>query len=183
MCAPPAGWTAAKGYVDPFPSDAIKYTVTKANAAQYKDKLTPGTLAMLNKYDNFKMNVYETRRTACYPQSVYDEVKALATRSSCRASASRVAARPCRSRSRRTASRRSGTTSSATSAAAWIASTTASRCAATATSSRWVRTSTASSTPTWTSRRTICCSRSCPTSRRRRRSRARCSWCTSRWTR
>ena len=80
MCAPPAGWSAAKGYVDPFPGDAIKYTVTKANAAQYKDKLTPGTLAMLNKYDNFKMNVYETRRTACYPQAVYDLVKAQATK-------------------------------------------------------------------------------------------------------
>ena len=47
---------------------------------QYKDKLTPGTLAMLNKYDNFKMPVYETRRTACYPQSVYDEVKSMATK-------------------------------------------------------------------------------------------------------
>ena len=78
LCAPPAGWTAAKGLVDPFAGDKIKFTITKANAAQYKDKLTPGTLAMLNKYDNFKMNVYETRRTACYPQAVYDEVKAMA---------------------------------------------------------------------------------------------------------
>jgi hypothetical protein len=80
LCSAPAGWSADKGYVDPFASDAIKYTVTKANAAQYKDKLTPGTLAMLNKYDTFKMNVYETRRTACYPQAVYDEVKAQATK-------------------------------------------------------------------------------------------------------
>jgi hypothetical protein len=80
LCEPPAGWSADKGYVDPFASDKIKFTITKANAAQYKDKLAPGTLAMLNKYDNFKMNVYETRRTACYPQAVYDEVKELATK-------------------------------------------------------------------------------------------------------
>ncbi len=76
LCAAPAGWSPDKGLVDPFAGDKIKFTITKANAAQYKDKLTPGTLAMLSKYDNFKMNVYETRRTACYPQAVYDEIKA-----------------------------------------------------------------------------------------------------------
>ena len=43
---------------------------------QYKANLTPGTMAMLKKYDNFKMPVYETRRTACYPQEVYDNIKA-----------------------------------------------------------------------------------------------------------
>jgi hypothetical protein len=80
LCAPPSGWTPDKGYVDPFPNDKPKFTITKANAAQYKDNLTPGTLAMLNKYDNYKMNVYETRRTACYPDAVYAEVKALATK-------------------------------------------------------------------------------------------------------
>jgi hypothetical protein len=78
LCAPPAGWTAAQGYVDPFASDKVLFTITKANAAQYKDKLTPGTLALLDKYDNYKMNVYQTRRTACYPQEVYDAVKAQA---------------------------------------------------------------------------------------------------------
>jgi len=75
LCAPPAGWTPAKGYVDPFANDKPKFTITKANAAQYKDKLTPGTLALLAKYDTFKMPVYETRRTACYPDSVYANVK------------------------------------------------------------------------------------------------------------
>jgi hypothetical protein len=78
LCAPPAGWTADKGYTDPFASDKVLFTITKANAAQYKDKLAPGVLAMLNKYDNFKMNVYPTHRTACYPQEVYDNVKAQA---------------------------------------------------------------------------------------------------------
>ena len=34
MCAPPAGWTPEKGYLDPFPNDKIKFTITKANAAQ-----------------------------------------------------------------------------------------------------------------------------------------------------
>jgi len=78
LCAPPAGWNASQGYKDPFAGDKVLFTITKANAAQYKDKLTPGTLAMLAKYDNFKMNVYPTHRTACYPQEVYDAVKAQA---------------------------------------------------------------------------------------------------------
>jgi len=80
LCSAPAGWNASKGYVDPFGSDTVKFTITKANAAQYKDKLTPGTLALLDKVPTFKMNVYETRRTACYPDEVYAEVKSMASK-------------------------------------------------------------------------------------------------------
>jgi len=78
MCAAPSGWTATQGYVDPFASDKVQLTITKANAAQYKDKLTPGTLALLDKVPTFKMNVYQTRRTACYPAEVFAEVKTMA---------------------------------------------------------------------------------------------------------
>ena len=107
------------------------FTITKANAAQYKDKLTPGTLAMLNKYDNFKMNVYPTRRTACLPQEAYDDIKAMATQDRPEGLRhSRAASRTRRSRSRRTASRRSGTTCRVTWAVASCASSTPSRCAA-----------------------------------------------------
>jgi hypothetical protein len=80
LCSAPAGWAPAKGYVDPFAGDKVKFTISKANAAQYKANLTPGTLALLDKYPTFKMPVYETRRTACYPQAVYDNVKAQATK-------------------------------------------------------------------------------------------------------
>ena len=55
--------------------------------------------ALLEKNDAFKMPVYETRRTACYPDAVYQEVKAKSRRSTCRVSASRGrAAVPFRSR-------------------------------------------------------------------------------------
>jgi hypothetical protein len=80
LCDAPAGWTAAKGYVDPFASDQPKFTITAANAEQYKANLSAGTLAMLKKYPEFKMPVYETRRTACYPQEVYAQVKDMATK-------------------------------------------------------------------------------------------------------
>jgi hypothetical protein len=78
LCSPPAGWAAAKGYTDPFASDKPKFVITKANMAQYRENLTPGTIALLEKNDAFKMPVYETRRTACYPDAVYQEVKSKA---------------------------------------------------------------------------------------------------------
>jgi len=103
------------------------------------------------------MNVYQTRRTACLPQEVYDAVKAQAGKIELqgfgianRGNSTTPFPIP------RTAWRRSGTTRCATWAAASIATTTASRSARTATSTRSASTSTASSTRTWTRRRTTC---------------------------
>ena len=77
LCTPPAGWTQGKaGFKDPYAADKPLFTITKANAAQYKDKLPAGAFAMLNKYPNFAMTVYPTHRSACYPKEVYDTVKA-----------------------------------------------------------------------------------------------------------
>lgn len=69
--AAPAGYSLGKRYTDPF-TDKPKFTISKANLDQYKDKLTPGQLALFAKYDTYKMNVYETRRTFANPQFVYD---------------------------------------------------------------------------------------------------------------
>jgi Protein of unknown function (DUF1329) len=76
---PPAGWTPQQGYVDPFPNDKPLFTITSANAGQYQAKLTRGQAALLQKYpQNFRMNVYPTRRTVGYPQAVTDRVLAQA---------------------------------------------------------------------------------------------------------
>jgi len=80
LAAAPAGWVANQGYVDPFPDDKVKFTITAQNAEQYRQNLSPGTLAMLKKYEGFKMPVYETRRTAAYPQAVYDAAKTQSTK-------------------------------------------------------------------------------------------------------
>lgn len=69
----PAGWAGkGKRYVDPFPQDKPKFTITKANLAQYKDKLSPGQQALFAKYATYKMPVYETRRTAANPDFIYE---------------------------------------------------------------------------------------------------------------
>ncbi|WP_210247086.1 DUF1329 domain-containing protein [Aliikangiella marina] len=78
----PAGYEPGKFHVNPFASDQVQFTITAANAEQYKDKLTAGQMALFKAYpDTFKMNVYQTRRSASYPQYVYDATKENATRS------------------------------------------------------------------------------------------------------
>ena len=59
-------------YCDPFSSDQPLYTITAANAAQYEAKLSPGQRAMFQKYPNYKMLVYPSRRTLALPQHVYE---------------------------------------------------------------------------------------------------------------
>ena len=68
----PEGFTG-EHYVDPFPEDKILFTITAANVAEYADKLSPGQIAMFKRYPNtYKMQVYPTRRSASYPQRIYD---------------------------------------------------------------------------------------------------------------
>ncbi|RVU30032.1 DUF1329 domain-containing protein [Neptunomonas marina] len=67
-------------YSNPFADEQPLFTITAANADQYKDKLSPGQLAMLAKYpDTFKIPVYKTHRTAKLPQKVYSAVAQNAT--------------------------------------------------------------------------------------------------------
>ncbi|MBW2369043.1 MAG: DUF1329 domain-containing protein [Deltaproteobacteria bacterium] len=65
----PAGYKGP-GYhqPDPFPEDKPLYVITAQNVDQYADKLTDGLKAMFKAYpETFKMPVYQTRRTAIYP--------------------------------------------------------------------------------------------------------------------
>lgn len=72
----PAGFDPSKGYVDPFAADKPLYTITGANAAQYKDKLTQGQQELLKRFPTYKMNVYESRRTYAGRPEVYAAAKA-----------------------------------------------------------------------------------------------------------
>jgi hypothetical protein len=78
LTKPPAGWSADKGYVDPFADDKPLFTITGQNADQYKDKLSAGEYAMLKKNSGFAMPVYQTRRTAAYPKEILDKAVAQA---------------------------------------------------------------------------------------------------------
>jgi hypothetical protein len=77
---PPAGYTSGMHHPDPFANDRPLYTITAQNMGQYADKLTAGHKALLNAYpDTYKLPVYQSRRSASNPQSVYDFTKRNAT--------------------------------------------------------------------------------------------------------
>jgi hypothetical protein len=75
------GGLDAKGKItNPFPEDKPKFVITAANYKDYSANLSDGQKAMFVKYpDTYRMPVYETRRTASYPETIYAATKANAT--------------------------------------------------------------------------------------------------------
>jgi hypothetical protein len=78
ITTPPAGYQPGMHHPDPYASDAVVFTITADNMAQYADKLTAGYKALLEAYPSFKMNVYPSHRSASYPQRIYDKTKEIA---------------------------------------------------------------------------------------------------------
>ena len=61
---------------NPTAGEQPQFVITAQNMAQYRDNLTPGQIAMFERYpETFRMPVYETKRTVSFPQEVYDQVK------------------------------------------------------------------------------------------------------------
>lgn len=77
---PPAGFVEGGHYPDPFADDRPLFTITGENMAQYAEHLSPGQQALLQRYPSWKMPVYPTRRSAAYPQGIYEETRANATK-------------------------------------------------------------------------------------------------------
>jgi hypothetical protein len=76
----PAGHETGGKPTNPFADDKPKFVITAANYKDHADKLSEGQKAMFEKYpETFRMPVYETRRTAAYPQHIYDATKQNAT--------------------------------------------------------------------------------------------------------
>ncbi|MEY8203443.1 MAG: DUF1329 domain-containing protein [Bermanella sp.] len=65
-----------------FKNDKPLFAITNANLAQYKDNLSAGQLAMFAKFADYKMPVYQTRRSGAYPTDLYAKVKQNATSAS-----------------------------------------------------------------------------------------------------
>ena len=71
----PAGYKPGGFLVDPYPGDKPLFTITASNIGQYKDNLTPGQIAMFERYPEYTMPVYETRRSAAYSDEIYQNTK------------------------------------------------------------------------------------------------------------
>tara|TARA_Y100000780_G_C13652942_1_gene405391 strand:+ start:38 stop:1396 length:1359 start_codon:yes stop_codon:yes gene_type:complete len=76
LATPPNGWREGQVEIDPFPEDEALFVITADNVHLYRDKLSDGHIAMLDKYGpDFFMPVYQTRRTAAFPEHVYDKFR------------------------------------------------------------------------------------------------------------
>jgi hypothetical protein len=76
---PLVGYEAGDFHADPFSQDKIKVIVSAKNWQDFEAYLTPGQIALLQKHPGYSMNVYRSRRSAAYPEFVYDAVKNNAT--------------------------------------------------------------------------------------------------------
>ena len=73
---PPPNYAPGAHHPDPYPDDAILFTITAANVAEYTAYLSEGQKALLAAYpDTWRMPIYPTRRSASYPTWVYEAVK------------------------------------------------------------------------------------------------------------
>lgn len=59
-------------YPDPFAGEKPLYTVTAANMAQYADKLSDGTKLMLQRWPDYKVEVYKSHRVVDFPDWLKD---------------------------------------------------------------------------------------------------------------
>ena len=73
---PPAGFKPGQHHHDPFAGDQPLATITASNLSEYQDRLTAGQQALLKAYPNtYKIPLFPTRRSASFPQRVYEATR------------------------------------------------------------------------------------------------------------
>ena len=69
----PDGYQPGDRHLDPFADDEPLYVITGDNYQEYADRLSVGQIATFERYpDTYKMRVFPTRRSASFPQFIYD---------------------------------------------------------------------------------------------------------------
>lgn len=70
---PPANYQPRDHHPDPFPDDQVLFTIDASNYREYSENLSVGQMAMFERYpDTYKMHVYESRRSASFPERTYE---------------------------------------------------------------------------------------------------------------
>lgn len=59
-------------FADPYANDTPILRITPSNYQTHADKLSAGHIKMLQTYPSYFLEVYPTRRSAAYPQAIYD---------------------------------------------------------------------------------------------------------------
>jgi len=69
----PAGYQPGDRHLNPFADDEPLFVITGDNYQDYADRLSVGQIATFERYpETFKMRVFPTRRSAAFPQFIYD---------------------------------------------------------------------------------------------------------------
>jgi hypothetical protein len=70
---PPAGYSPGDHHPNPWPGDQPLFRITGANYKDYADKLSVGQIGLFEKYgDTYFMDVFESRRSASFPEHIYE---------------------------------------------------------------------------------------------------------------
>lgn len=70
-------YDAQRGYKDPYADDQPLFTINAANLAEHEAFLSAGQIAMMKRYsDSWRLNIYPSRRSASYPEKVYEAARA-----------------------------------------------------------------------------------------------------------
>ena len=78
--AAPAGYQQGAPRLDPFSADRPLFSITAANLGDYAAKLPEGARALFQRFPDYRMDIYPTRRSAAAPAEVYDSIFRNATR-------------------------------------------------------------------------------------------------------
>ena len=65
---------------DPFAQDAKLFSITSTNYRNFADKLPDGARALFERFPDYRMDIYPTRRSAALPAQIYANIYANATR-------------------------------------------------------------------------------------------------------
>ena len=69
----PAGFQPGDRHLDPYADDEPLYVITGQNFREHADRLSPGQIATFERYpDTYLMRVYPTRRSASFPERIYE---------------------------------------------------------------------------------------------------------------
>lgn len=76
LATPPPDWKPGQVETNPFPDDEPLFVINADNVDVYRDRLSDGHIRMLEQYGpDFVMPVYQTRRTAAFPDHVYEKYR------------------------------------------------------------------------------------------------------------
>jgi len=76
ITTPPAGYQVGDHHPDPYADDKVLFTIDSTNYQEHVEKLSPGQIAMFERYpETFKMDIYPTRRSASFPERIYEKTR------------------------------------------------------------------------------------------------------------